>query len=1376
MAAAATSATATATTKSSSNPTSSVSASQPPRPPPPPPPLENYAFPTSVEEAGALLGAAITKCGREHLPLARVPEGMPRSFATTTCSGTGTGGTSHPSSELLSHLAALRSFLRTHTAAHQQQQQQQQNQRSVSPPSSSELVAVAPSLLAVLMKLVGVSTSIANRVASAQSSSVSAGASTAAASSSFAPTTTATTNATTVCLDVPPLSSTPLRNLWVDCVVLCHVLGCSSSSSSSSSSTTTKSTSSSVTVLQLDATQCLRQMSDLASVHPRSSRAAGGVRIAALQVVGQLFRQPQLASNKLGPWTLEVLQLCQRCVRSAGNGEPTLRAAALRTARAAAVAARDFELTKKKRKRKQQSQQQHGGDVDDNTAAAREIIQPEWLVLQSYGAGNFDDKAVSESMRMIKYACADKFPEIRAQVAQFASCIVPLLIHPPNSPEYPVATSSLDELLALALRNIDDEFPHVASLWSETVARCLCTAVQYNLQTNKGGGGGGGGSKRGGGGVDADGERSSRNDEGGGKEGSSSTMGGLGGTTVGELARFGTSRKTTVQSCTGIGPAVQVLVDLFVKAGGELSASRAGGTYSQGGRAVRVGLALALTKFLQLQSQLGSITTTRGGGTGDDGDDDLTTSSSVNSSNSGTMSMKQAIVRVLQLVGPDMEKQLKVPVSESYTTNSGGSTSPTSTNLFGTSIAMAGTLTTSLRQHHQQRSRSDPSTARLAACRCLRQGLAEQTSEPAQLAMMRDIVDLLSTATTSQQQQQQKHAPSSPTSGSVASSSSLNPNQIQVLLIELSHCFSRLGEAASSSSDDAVRCLESFLNYGDHGVRCEAALACASFASQFPAKGRQLLRSCLENIQSYHAELVTLSSGGTSSEQRQHEQQKKKESSSGGGGGLLRFRRAAKEQEQVPIDPALPYQYGIHGRSLTASLLFKDVSRLPGGVPTELVALGFSVAEMLASFQFNDALAKSNPGAVCTCVRSGFAVISGILSTGPKNPGVAADIALVFEAWRKAAGAAKSGGGKTSLLAPRHDLFCLDAVLSSIVVFLRYCSELLLSIPEALSQVTMILEASLSLFVPNGRFGGGPSGGGGGQQGQLGRITAPVAAHLESANSSLLEAFAWLPSGSFPMAADDVFALSARHIRTSVEQDIPCSILESLVDKEDALLDAATPARAKREGQAVGGGDLEETILSLTSEAVLHGEREAVLQQLSWNEVPSFRDVHDDDDEEGSSSTSFLGSTILGFFARNDTTDKPPTPLHGIGSWRRPFEPSSSGKVRLVDAAVQAFSTTFGLKSGKEQQSAMDMLESLVPPHVAHLANALGVKSSLTLTAEQERRNPKVTLLLQPPYYLYPGDDFLCLFLFRARFRYSLSCLRFILYPNFLLSYFFFRS
>ena len=150
------------------------------------------------------------------------------------------------------------------------------------------------------------------------------------------------------------------------------------------------------------------------------------------------------------------------------------------------------------------------------------------------------------------------------------------------------------------------------------------------------------------------------------------------------------------------------------------------------------------------------------------------------------------------------------------------------------------------------------------------------------------------------------------------------------------------------------------------------------------------------------------------------------------------------------------------------------------------------------------------------------------------------------------------------------------------------------------------------------------------------------------------------------MVDNTVFSFASDKIRVSVGNELTCSMLQSLVNREDAILDAKTLCRANRDGQ--GQLDLEETILLLTGNVVSHSEREAVLLLIGR--------------EPGRGNETYRGSRTLALYAYDNDNETPPTPLHGIGTWRRPINPSSAAKVRLIDAAIQALSATFGLKGG----------------------------------------------------------------------------------------------
>lgn len=977
----------------------------------------------------------------------------------------------------------------------------------------------ARSILAVLMKLVNLSSTMAASNA------------------------TTSNDHSRVAL-TPPLLSTPLRTLWCDAVVLCYTQGPSN----------------------METVAFVRQMLALAVLHPRSAKAAGGVRLAAVSVVAKLLEQPQEyhAIQQLAPWSLEILQTAARALKSAGQGEPSYREEAMQMASATAVACRTVYF------------KTHKQTIDSEQR----------LLLR----GAMEDKANVEAVKNVKVAAMDPFPEVRAKAAQFASRLAPMLLLAAPVTDPHMTVSLLDEVMALAVRNLDDESPHVATQWAEALARCISTAVEYNALQQ---------------------QQASRSRREIGEDGpvspaqGSKTTAGVEKAVSTTTSRFGVARKVGMtEICSSLSHAISHLVEQFVKAGGELSASRMGGTFSVGGRAVRVGWTLALVKLLQLQSVMGSI------------------------SDDNPVSNKKCIELILTILGEEMEKELSAPLS------SDTSTSSAANQLFGSP---------------KGRSKGDASLVRLAVSRILREGLAEVASEQVHLSMLHNLFAMVEQIDT------------------------WNANQLQVLLIEISHVLAALGEAAASIVHEGADAITACLGFNEHGVRHEAAIACTSIAQCFPATGRKLVHTSVDDIKMQIAELIAKIASTQSKEKVQQSHS-----------AMSMFRRSSKDSETHTTngDPTLPQQYAIHGRSLMVSLALQDLPCSSGGLPSRLVDEAVTVAATLIELQFHDQVSKTSPGAMCMCVISGFTILSGVLKSGPTL--VAQHMPLLVRAWQKACECATTG----TYLQPRHDLFCMDALLGSVVVFLKYCSELLLTIPEALSNVEMLLENSLQLLLPKGRLG------------KLGSNPA-VAGRYDRAMASLLESFAWLPSGSFPLAADDVFSFAAQKIKASIEEDIMCSLLYSIVNKEDSLLDSKTCSRGKRIGQ-VGAEGLEETIAVLTSEAVGHGEREAVIHLLSTSEHVCLSEVKPHHD-----------SAILEAFALDAEVSKPPTPLHDIGSWRCPLDPSMSSKVRLIDAAIQAFAATFGLKSGQEQQEVIDVLESLVPPFLTQLAQSIGINTVL---------------------------------------------------------------
>ncbi|KAG7357447.1 heat repeat-containing protein [Nitzschia inconspicua] len=1059
-------------------------------------------MPQSVEEAGALLGATVIGYGSSSFSTTNPPKGIHSSFATVS---------PVPSSELLHRLHALRSLLR-------------------SAPKDTPLVA-APSLLAgVLMKLLGISSSLAATMNSSGGGDP------------------------TKRNDVPPMLSNPIRRVWVQCVVLCHSLGEGLSGNA-----------------RINLYGFVRDMIGLAGLNPRTARALGGTRVAALEVIGFLLEDPKL-SSQLASWSYDIIQLCQKALKSSGNGEPTYRIAAMEAACSVAVASRTAFLK------------------------TRSVDGSAQFVLK----GALEDRTIFEVVKLLKIALQDKLPEVRSSAARLASLVAPLVINvnvkSPSSPDALAAspTSSLEDIMTLAFKNLDDESAHVSGMWAEALARCMCTSIEYKNQV----------------GIDRP-----RDPDVGGGDYSSAIQGDAGN------ARGVRKGVLPAAACDTLPKAMKYLVSVFIKVGGELAAPRAGGNFSTGGRAVRVGFARSLIHLLRLQSSIQSLGDGR------------------------ALSYKEAILITLSMVGTEMEVQLNptdrsVPISENV--------DATTVITPGAAVA-ASTLTSSNTQagrnlfgQGRKISLSDACVARLLSARVLREGLSELVAETTQLVLLHELIHLCKNK-----------------------QEALKGNQLQVILVEISHLLATLGEATASSIEELVPALVQCLRHVDHGVRHEAAVVCAAVTSEFPAEGRRMIREIIDFIQVEHAELMSVASSP------------KVGSSTDSSGISTRFRFGRNAQvNEVKIDSTLKQQIAIQGMAVTVSMILRDLPSLPGGLPVDDLDAIITVSEILVSTLSNNIMRESCPNGTCTCVRAGFALICGLLTTGPNI--ISNQIALIFGLWQKV--------GKldyqSNAFGANHEMMCIEALLTSMVTFLKYCSELLLSIPDALSRTSMILESLLPSFSSKGRFGSIPA-------------NYIAAARLESAKASILEAFAWLPPGSYPMIADSVFGFSVVHIQSAIQNDVACSLLPSLLSKEDSILDALSFSRACSFGDACGLKDLEVDIIALTSDAAHPGDRESAF-------VAKRKGMY-----ESSKSQPFLGSEVLGMTAR-DKEERALTVLHEVGTWRKPVDPSPSTKIRLIDAAIQAFASTFGLKSGKEQQKAMDILQSLIPPVYFQVGRSLG--------------------------------------------------------------------
>lgn len=106
-----------------------------------------------------------------------------------------------------------------------------------------------------------------------------------------------------------------------------------------------------------------------------------------------------------------------------------------------------------------------------------------------------------------------------------------------------------------------------------------------------------------------------------------------------------------------------------------------------------------------------------------------------------------------------------------------------------------------------------------------------------------------------------------------------------------------------------------------------------------------------------------------------------------------------------------------------------------------------SAAEKLVRVHLDELLTENNPVACCVCIRSGLLLLASTLTIGP-------DFGLHLENFRL---------WRIVLRMPNHyvllhRLMCLDPLLLSVLNFLKYCPDLLLSVLDALIKSTLMLE------------------------------------------------------------------------------------------------------------------------------------------------------------------------------------------------------------------------------------------------------------------------------------------------------------------------------
>lgn len=1145
--------------------------------------VENeHSPPASAEEAAALLGAAIsfdapmsTTTATGH---ANPPKGMHSIFTVQS---------PVPNQVLFVRLCNLRAWLRWHADALEDSPVSDDlydnlnHQLGISFPKtmrnkSKEPFNAARSILAVLMKLLEASSVIAN---GGEVGSNVTDDPTSKVVMSLSPALTKQRKHANLPnkkakqhKPLPPLLSNPVRNIWVECISLCLALGCSLPGN-----------------LRTDVNAVMGKMMEISSWNPRSKMAAGGVRLATLQVLGQVCIVNNDIAKRTAPYAWEILQCCHKGLLSGGTGEPGHRAACVKTACHLMVSCR---------------RAANGGDLDSFTVR-----------------GALEERVAVEAIKFIKKATSDKYPEVRICAAVFAGLAAPMLIRDVRTGaqrggagrEGEISPLSwLEDVAAIAMRNIDDESAGVATAWSTTLARCLCASAEHGKSV-----------------LDAQSEdqASRRSADVDDEASTSADNGNL--DIAAKLKAFSGSRRAVSATavCSSVPATIVYLVSQFVKCGGETVSNRCGGPYSIGGRASRVGYSDTLTEFLRLQAAKGDFP------------------------------LVEALDLVLEMVGASFEKQIRKREGGNHMDFYAPASPRSPHEKPAPSMFLAA-------RNSKAKSTADSSIGRILTANVLRKGILENLPESSQLVILRELSSICraSVSSTTADGGTGLNRASNP-----ESEKQLNRHQLQVALVEISHVIVALGEAGASSLEDLMPILRDCLSHTDHGVRHEAATVFSAIAQAFPSEGRVFV---IESLGTFSANFDAIQSLSL------------RVASSASPVRRSRFGRSNNEanSDASSAEELMKHQSTLHGNALAVSMLMHEFPHIFGGVATAIVTKVFDVISKLLQCQFNDVFVKANPSAACTCIRAGYCMLSGALSMGIEAI-IPDHVTTVFTFWQNSSMNMLPGVSKFST---SHDLLWVETMLASVVSFLKFSPELLLAVPDALTRLTALLEKVFPLISSGGRFER--------------EANDPVgSARLSSARSSVMEAFSWLPPGSFPLCADRIFSFAAAQIQELSGDDVLCSILDGLISREDKLIEAHSVERAVGPGQIGGSVTLDNNISIRSSDIVHHNERESVLHLLAWRK--KFRIQLNDD--------------ILSLYLRGGDENSIPTPLHEVGTWRVPPDPTGTSKVRLLDSAIHVFAATFGLQDGHTQSDALKMLEQMYMLTQTEKSNRFNVSTSL---------------------------------------------------------------
>jgi hypothetical protein len=726
-----------------------------------------------------------------------------------------------------------------------------------------------------------------------------------------------------------PLLSNGIRHAWANSVAICCKLMPNQTRQAANDATTGNHTKPIIPFM----------MDFLATVNPKSQKAHGGTRLAAMCVLQYMYASSGPCNDdeyyeKCGStWAMDTLQqTLARGIKThyGSRDDPLYRVAALTCATNILIAQRSLRLSVLKKNQHEQ------------------IKHTDFAVL-----GALDDrgKSIPELVvRLIKLGSDDPFPEVRNQAAVLAAVASSVLVSNHgstsslcNNTTHETPLAFLEDLMVICFKNLDDTQSAVALQWSNSLARCMCVSMDcaqiFNIRSS------------------TPYSSSSSSVPHSKQLQDDSSLGDVFATTpkVGskwKAFRYLESLTTGVVAngsivafCKSLQACVELLVSMFRKAGGELEACPLGSSHSAGGRAVRIGYSCTLIYLLRLVQ------------------------SSPESTHWNVTLVPDVLHAILLMVGDDLTQPGCAATKQEHSNHQSPSTilndiafnhnyspSPSNVALFSTSLS--GTHS----------SAADLPLARLATNRVLRRGLGEISTEPTQRAIL-DYLSELCNLAPSIELLQQEELPSTTTISNFQSdtSTTLVPNeqQLQVALVEISHIITALGEATfeSNLSSLLLSAMRKCRVHADPGVRYECSILTASLVNCAPPIIlSELLQDGIDELKTHLAQLLDLlkkisestadaalaikSSPAHRTVVRSF--MRKATNSVGSNSTILR-------KDSIYF---LAHQFALHGNALMLSAILHQLSHLSQSVPVHFLDQILVIAERLTTCQFNETLAK----------------------------------------------------------------------------------------------------------------------------------------------------------------------------------------------------------------------------------------------------------------------------------------------------------------------------------------------------------------------------------------------------------------------------------